>query len=395
MRYFFDIHCHLMNFDEPDFIMFMKQIAGNISKEAFNSMLSPDYLLDLKNKQLLNKIGNLVNVMSHSQSQMAEVIERDLYGEFLSDDEKAFAAQGHFTFSGKSFDKYVICPMVMDFTAIQDLEDLYYNSKSSKNAFWYADKMLNSIALFYKNNPESIIEILPFAGINTPAYSLEEIDQWLEQYFGNYNPKEHYQDHKSPHFFGIKFYPPLGFAPWPQDPDEREKVKRIYHYAQKYHIPITTHCDDEGFRTTDIEVSHHNTNPETWRDVLKNYPHLKLNFAHFGRQYQRTHFLRKQETWRDTIIALALEYEQVYTDISFNGVSTDYYTQLSDKLKRLSEKEKNGISKRIMFGSDFMINLSKIKSYHHYLKQFEEAPLDPQDKFTYAVDNCVQFLFEP
>ncbi len=394
MPYFFDAHCHLMTFDEPDFIMFLKQIGGNISKEAFNSMLSPDYLLDFRNKKLPLKVGNLINVMSHSQSQIAEIIERDLQGQYLAANEKAFATTERFTFSAHSFDKYVICPMVMDFTSAQALEDIYYNTRSSKDAFWHADKMLASIDLFYQNKPATLLEILPFAGINPPAYTIDEIERWLHSYFNNYDPQEHYQNKERAHFFGIKFYPPLGFNPWPDDKDERAKAEVIYSYAEKHHIPVTTHCDDEGYRTTDIEISHHHTNPETWRHVLEKYPLLKLNFAHFGRQYQRTHFMRKQEAWRNTIIDLALTYDNVYADFSFNGVAVDYYSDLSNRLTQLKKGEQRRLKERLMFGSDFMINLTKVSSYHQYLKNFEEADLPIDDKLAYAGDNCRRFLFE-
>lgn len=394
MRHFFDIHCHLMSFDEPDFIMFLKQIGGNMSKEAFNSMLSPDYLLDFKNKHLPTKVGNLINVMSHSQSEMAELMEKDLKGNYLEDKDIPYIQDKVFRFANHEFDKYVICPMVMDFTSRQALEDIYYKTHSPKDAFWYAEKMLSTVRAFYKENKDSMIEILPFAGITTPSYTLEEVETWLNTYFRRFKTSERYQNKRRPRFFGIKLYPPLGFDPIPTDPDEIAKVECVYAYAQKNRIPITTHCDDGGYRVTDVETSHRNTSPEAWVQVLQKYPDLKLNFAHFGRQYQRTRFLQKQEKWRDAIIDLVLEYKHVYADISFNGVSPDYYEHMVEKLAHLKAEERETLTKRLMFGSDFMINLSKVQSYHHYLKIFEESPLDLQDKLRFTGANCKAYLFE-
>lgn len=394
MRPFFDIHCHLMSFDEPDFIMFLKQIGDNMSKEAFNSMLSPDYLLDFKNKHLPTKVGNLINVMSHSQKEMAEIMEGDLKGDYIDDAKLAFIQEDEFHFANQSFDKFVICPMVMDFTNRHPLENIHYKSRSPKDAFWYDDKMLESISLFYKENKNSMVEILPFAGINPPSYSLEEVEQWLHKYFKRFKTSEHYQNRRRPHFFGIKLYPPLGFNPVPTEEEEIAKVECIYAFAEKNMIPITTHCDDGGYRITDVETSHKNTSPDSWVKVLEKYPKLKLNFAHFGRQYHRNRFLQKQEKWRNEIIDLILTYDNVYADFSFNGVSSDYYEDLVAKFTQLKSYELEKLSARLMFGSDFMINLSKVKSYHHYLKIYEASPLSEVHKLNFAGLNCRRFLFE-
>lgn len=394
MRPFFDIHCHLMTFDEPDFVSFLKQIANNMSREAFHSMLSPDYLLDIRNKNMPSKMGNLINVMSHSQKEIAELMEDDLRGKYLPDGEAAFIKDKKFHFEDECFDKYVICPMVMDFVSRTLLDDIYYKSHSTKDAFMYAEKMLESVRAFYRDNRGSMLEILPFAGINTTAYTLDEVKRWGKTYFKGFISSERYQSRRRPRFFGIKLYPPLGFSPMPQDTEERAKVTWLYEYAEKNAIPITTHCDDEGYRTTDVETSNGNTSPEAWAEVLHNYPQLKLNFAHFGRQYQRTHFMRKQDKWRNDIIDLVLKYDRVYTDISFNGVSADYYEDLQKKFDAMAAADLKKLDTRIMFGSDFMINLSKIESYHHYLKNYEACSLPSDNKIAYASANCRHFLFE-
>ncbi|MDA3854447.1 MAG: amidohydrolase family protein [Bacteroidales bacterium] len=394
MRPFFDIHCHLMTFDEPDFVSFLKQIGDNISKEALHSMLSPDYLLDFKNKHMQTKVSNLINVMSHSQKEIAELMENDLRGKYLINDAVPFIKADTFHFANQEFDKYVICPMVMDFTSRTSLDDIYYKSRSDKDAFMYADKMLASIRSFYQANKGTVLEILPFAGINPPAYTIAEVERWLKTYFKGYRPSERYQHKRRPRFFGIKLYPPLGFNPIPEEAVEKAKVELIFAYAEKHAIPITTHCDDGGYRTTDVETSHSYTSPEAWASVLAKYPHLKLNFAHFGRQYQRTHFMRKQDKWRNSIIDLILKYDNVYTDLSFNGLSPEYYDDLLEKLKSLKATERCTLHKRIMFGSDFMINLSKVVSYYEYLKIFENSALLTEEKMAYASTNCRDFLFQ-
>lgn len=391
---FYDIHCHLMNINEPDFVVILKQMSDNIGKETLNSIFAPDYFLDVKNKNFASKFGNLINVVSHSQSEMAALVEDDLRGMFSFLGEKPFVKDDKFVFAGQSFDKYVLTPLIMDFTSSNSLEKIYYNRRPYKNAFVYAEGMLSNIKEFYVERPDTLLEIQPFAGINPPAYSLIEVETWLETYFADYSPEKKDQDKDNPRFFGIKLYPPLGTDPLPQDEEEYEKMLLIYKFAEEKRIPITTHCDDEGYRITDAEVSQEVTSPERWAQVLERFPQLKLNFAHFGRQYQRSRFMMKQDHWRETIVSLMQKYPYVFSDVSFNGVSPDYYDDLLVKLEKATEEVRECMMSRLMFGSDFMIHLTKVNSYTEYLKIFENSKLDLNDKTVMATRNCEAFLFD-
>lgn len=391
---FYDIHCHLMNINEPDFIIILKQMGDNIGKETLNSIFAPDYFVDVKNKNFASKFGNLINVVSHSSAEMAALVEDDLKGVFNADDMPSFVEDDKFVFAGEKFDKYVLTPLIMDFTTNNKLDKIHYNRRPYKNAFVYAKNMLNNIKEFYEERPDSLLEILPFAGINPPAYSLVEVETWLDTYFGDFSADKADQNKKNPRFYGIKLYPPLGTNPLPNDREELEKMLLLYKYAEDKRIPITTHCDDEGYRVTDAEVSQENTSPEKWAKVLEIHPNLKLDFAHFGRQYQRGHFMMKQDDWRETIVSLMLKYPNVYADVSFNGVSPDYYDDLLIKLKKSTTEMRERILDRLMFGTDFMIHLTKVNSYTEYLRIFEDSKLESSDKVNMATRNCEGFLFE-
>jgi len=102
--------------------------------------------------------------------------------------------------------------------------------------------------------------------------------------------------------WGIKMYPRLGF-----DPGETKTypaLKGLYYECSHKKIPITAHCSRGGMKIADyfnysrydrniqaaeyndeiaeFNFADHHTSPESWEAVLKNYPDLKLDLAHFG-----------------------------------------------------------------------------------------------------------------
>lgn len=126
----------------------------------------------------------------------------------------------------------------------------------------------------------------------------------------------------SPHakFTGIKLYAPVGFSPTDPVLMGTSSRKGVYELCQKNNIPITVHCSDSGFAclSTNLKINGHiNINgailkapkkpfnfkykflglkvskaiheraytlnhPRIWEKVLKKYPNLTLNLAHFG-----------------------------------------------------------------------------------------------------------------
>ena len=184
-------------------------------------------------------------------------------------------------------------------------------------------------------------------------------------------------------FAGIKVYPQLGFDPFPDDTDERDKVNYLYQYCIDRRIPITTHCGDSGYKPED---NNHLTTPMPdgkWAKVLNAFPELTLNFAHFG---SRTG--GKKTDWRDAIIELTNKYDRVYTDISCRSAS--YYKELADLLTanpRLQE--------RVLYGSDFSINLlvSDTNCYSENISSFLHAPLAPSHQTNLCERNPERFLF--
>jgi predicted TIM-barrel fold metal-dependent hydrolase len=209
-------------------------------------------------------------------------------------------------------------------------------------------------------------------------------------------------------FSGIKVYPPLGFNPWPDEkiePIESEKVKYLYRFCIEKNIPITTHCSNIGWQVIDNQMTQAYTNPRIWEKVLQQdeFKKLKLNFAHFGSQRKSLWFGRKSRSWEwlDTILNLMLEYDQVYADFSYEGVFKNYTSKCCQRIKAFVHQNAKGrfnwainrIYDRILFGSDFSINLIEIDSYKKYLEMFQEAPFPPGiDRLKFCTTNPRRFL---
>ncbi len=203
-------------------------------------------------------------------------------------------------------------------------------------------------------------------------------------------------------FAGVKVYPPLGFDPWPEDGGELEKVRILYEFCEKRGIPITTHCDDQGFRVIPLEEAWSYAAPARWEGVLASYPGLTLDFAHFGTQYSRPvgrgkarslrEVLLQSTEWTQTIIRFMDEYPRVYTDISFNGCDPSYYAHLSELLGRLPAAMRDLVASRIMFGSDFVVSLTKVRSYADYYRHYAASGLSDEWKRLFGHDNPEAFL---
>lgn len=234
-------------------------------------------------------------------------------------------------------------------------------------------------------------DIFPFLAVDPRR---KDMGKLIEEYVGKNKP-----------FHGIKLYAPNGYSP--TDPhlfDDSYKFvhgKSLYSYCLENKIPIMAHCSNAGFATFtanlevcgDIytynedsgssELVHYNTpteiifessitnggfkeavrerahvlnHPDIWREVLKKYKNLKICLAHFGGE---------SPVWRERIAQLMRDYPKVYTDLScmvsknrLKEIKTQYFDS------------NDPITERIMYGSDFFLNmLNKIK-FKDYYKHF-------------------------
>lgn len=409
---FFDIHCHTMNLTHPSLLAFIENLgksnASSILKEALTlGDMLPTRSLSATRSHLLN----LLSVMENDIGAMLLMMEDDLAGRFRTSGEQPLIRNKKLHVGGVEYDRLVLTPLIMDFkTPSLEAKDVYYNQTPEKPLRKQIRDMLEGIRHYVQERPAGMLEIYPFLGLNPLNYQLDEIQKLLHEFLGlhSFSRKLFYKtfialrhvDIATPIsgrglFSGVKLYPPLGFDPWPEgDPDALVKVNYVYDFCQKRGIPITTHCDDQGFRTIPLEQSTEWTSPVRWRAVLSHYPHLKLNFAHFGRQYLKKFGVRREMTWFHEIVDLCCRYENVYTDFSFTAVKSDFYPFLAGALKDMPRQRSDALQRKIMFGSDFMINLLDIQSYFDYFKIFDDSVLSAEQKRKFGSENPARFLFQ-
>ena len=402
MKYFSDCHFHALTLAEPNF----PALASSLDDTAGNLLLAnltSDYIVTgklFKDDNLLRTISNTLSVLDRSIGESFLVMEEDLKGSF-SRDGRRFLEGGKLHFKGEEYDRVLMLPLVIDFSDSPQKElQTHYSLPPKERLTAYAEATLEGIRTYYKASPDGLFEFYPFIGINPAFHSLEYLVDLLDKYV-NTSHREH-ERHTVPDkpFYGIKLYPPLGFDPWPDEKEEREKALYLYEFCSYYKTPIVTHTDDQGFRGVQAEKAWKYTDPLTWEHVLQRYPSLKIDFAHFGKQYALASLGRPESIawrrrdlpdspWFHTITRLMAEYPGVYADLSFSGSEADFYTELWAYLR---EEDRPELWDRILFGSDFPVNLLKVEAYSEYLTLWEDSPFTAEETDRIAQANALRFL---
>ncbi len=414
---FFDAHMHAMNLVHPSFSSFIDSVSDSISDFVASGALSPGYILtpQLRGAQGLNTAQNIFSIFDRPIGEIFATMEEDLSGayqshqyisvkdkakSFFSYPEKPYIRDGAFHFRSRTYDRYALVPLVMDFStrSTDEHSRSYYTAESNEKLLMYIEDTIEGINWYRSVRPNGMLEFFPFLGINTDMHTLHYIENLIETHVAR-TEKEKLQGNKL--FRGIKLYPPLGGDPWPDSPNDRDKITYIYQFCSEHRIPIITHCDDQGFRGVNARLAQKYTDPIRYREVLRKYPDLIIDFAHYGRQYN---LLAKkslksliggmftEDSWFTQIVDFMREYEHVYADVSFSGSEAEFYKGFSSYLNNLDDYSKQRILDRSMFGSDFSINLTKIESYSAYLSVFHDSPLGDEEIHTMASVNPSRFL---
>ncbi len=450
-RMFFDIHCHAHTLSHPSFLALIQTIRNRRLEAVYSQLTAPEYLVSSFFHRGGEKLRNMLSVMENEPGDIFMLMEDDLAGAYLQESEKEKArqlrkdrpapliSQNKLKLGGKTYDRLAICPLLMDFnTGGEYKPDTYYNKYPRKSMKAQIVDVLMGIREYRKQRPDGLLEVYPFLGVNPGRYSLPELERFLAEWFpkpmlkdqsepkAETQPHDHTQLHdqtkpgnrqsagldrrrsqfadmidfqsdgdfgQNNYFAGIKLYPPLGFDPWPSEPSERKKAEALYQFCETNQIPITTHCDDGGFRVIQLEKAWAYTAPERYMKVLKRFPNLRINFAHLGYLHNQIKRINDQYEWRNQILAFMLEYPNVYSDFSFDGVYPQFYQELLEMLVNLPERYRKVVEQRVMFGSDFMVNLLKVNSYLEYFTIFDESPLEPALKHQFGSENPARFLF--
>lgn len=86
------------------------------------------------------------------------------------------------------------------------------------------------------------------------------------------------------------------------------------------------------------------------------------------------------------------EYDNVYSDISFTGCYKEFYIQMLNYLETLDINKREKVESRLMFGSDFSVNLLKVESYLNYYYIFESSPFSDSLVHKMVSTNPMNFL---
>lgn len=399
---FYDIHCHAMNLSHPNLSAFLRRINIRFVMTVFAPIVS------IFMGKTINRTKNLLSVMENDLGSFFLLMEEDIKNHSAAwqenQDGKGLKA------GNRLYNKVILTPLMMDF-GYKDMNDpsIFYGKPIEKPIVEQVTDLFNGIKKYLMESPDKLLEIYPFLGINTQNYTLEKIKIMLGKYFSEYNGTYERLRHNygsltnfdgniekmgSNFFSGVKLYPPLGFDPWPEgNKTEMDKVEYLYGYCQKHRIPVTVHCSDGGFvvgKARDAEIR---TSPKRWEKVLEKYPKLKINFAHMGKTGKFWKVLTREQ-WTRQILDLVLKYDDVYTDFSCCGFSEAYYASLKALLEKYANKQTEKLYSRILFGSDFMINLLYIDSYSGYIDIFLESPsFTNTQKHDFVFRNPERFMF--
>ena len=408
MQIFADCHFHALTLREPVFSAVLSPICDS-GLTAIPDNVTDNYIIS-RDVNIFRMLANGITAFERPIADIFLMMEADLQGAFTSERKESYAplipyiSDGKFRFRGMEADKLFMFPLLMDFTPDPGKAgSSYYKPLPGDRMESYIDATLEGMREYYRQSPDGLFEFYPFAGINPRVHSLYHLEEFLGKHI-NTGGRMHagHQIEEKP-FYGIKIYPPLGFEPWPEDGETREKHQLLYSFCEKNHVPIITHADDQGFRSVPAETAWAYTDPAAWLPVLKEYPELKIDFAHFGKQYAIRNkgslsslamkLMRLPDSpWFLTIISLMEDFPNVYADLSFSGAVPAFYRELHEFMEVLHEGEREKIAKRILFGSDFAVNLLKVESYTEYLSIFEASPFSDEDIASFASANPLEFL---
>lgn len=358
---FFDVHCHVFNYkDVPD-----KFIGIRIPYNRVFLLKIERFLHRIINRSESDPFSNLAwFIHFFKNSSPSEIANR------LKD-----------YYSGRAV---VLCPLMMDMAPgiegriIDDYQVQIEKMRALRNL------MPGTILPFFAADPNN--------------------SRLIENFLRVFSTTEEYN------FFGIKIYPSLGYLP------THQVLMQLFEICEEKRIPVTSHCSGATVHTskkliTDIQGYHLTydqefsdkpitirfkkkksyaeffNHPHNWLPVLKRFPNLKLNLAHFGGEEQWEKYISgNKDNWVSYIISMINEYDNLYADFSY----TLYYKKFFNGLLNLF-KENDKLYRRILFGSDYYMIVREgqfNRLFDIFKEEMGEAVLKQM-----AMENPRQFLF--
>ena len=364
MQQLINVHCHLLNFRFalPRFFKRLQGLPEKLLRHKATRWLGSVVILAL---WLFQKGGRLIKLLG-----FARIVSRDI-------EDVARALDTEMKLAGRGNAQLVLATPLM-----MDLEQGYLGLKPDVA---YAEQIerIAAIALEYPGR------LMPFVMFDPRRQAAAGLVKTALEAQG---------------FLGVKIYPPLGYHPDPSagyvpkgyDPDKvNAQLRELYRYCQQNQIPITTHCSRGGAYSADLvlkpQEAQRLTHPSSWAGVLRQYPGLHLNFAHFGGKDDEFLEHDNPDSWCSAILRLMERYGHVYADVSYNDgalrekTAQRYFGRLAELLGR------DPIGKRILFGTDWLMT-RHAWTEAEYLAPFRAA-LDDSQLRRLAFENPLDFLF--
>ncbi len=253
--------------------------------------------------------------------------------------------------------------------------------------------------------------ILPFLAID--PNNKEAFEYFLSAFLANYNTTGIPELNNVAPFFGLKLYPSLGYSP--SDPI----LLDLYEICEQKSIPITTHCGGIRTRTNkrEIEIGYRKIengqikdskktvkvyskqnfkniflDPLHWEKVLKMFPKLKLNLAHFGDNIEWKNYHANNhdpKTYIFKTLKMIKDFENVYADISYSYSNEENINAIQIMMQNSDYKH------RILNGSDFFLTEIEKFTTKEFLEKLEAKFINNQEGLHLLTStNPYNFLFK-
>lgn len=313
----------------------------------------------------------------------------------------AFIENGNFGTQQQVFDRLsVFYPSDTRF-AVHSMDFEYMGAGKTTLDYFH---QLDELADIKKKYPD---KIYPFIGIDPRRPDVFDIF------------RKYIEEHD---FAGVKLYPAMGFFPF----DTR--LYPVFEYAQRYQIPIMTHCSSSGpvygriAPPSDMRshpksgnqmvlknkktFADYYSDPDNYLYLLEDFPLLKICFAHFGGDRQCLKYYRNNnpqeiaDNWFVKVHDLLKKYRNTYADISYSSAQFDLLALFNALLQNPFETgvpdmdtKINGHfvpRNKILFGSDFY--MSNIERNERWFSMNVRMGLGETHYNLIAHDNATRYL---
>lgn len=431
-----DVHCHF--FTKSMLEQELVKFAGGFNDNALSFLQR-----NINNGRLDNAVGFFKIVMDKSAKDLYEYMCEN-YGE-----------------------DFIAVPLMLDLTYAMDnaylntdnnveninklKKELIKKSTNKNDSFiqWTKEKISSieenlksysskkNINIFRDNYEAQLKELIAIKEtMPDKIYPFYSIDPRRDKQFENgvLGEIQKYVGEDKP-FIGLKLYTSLGYSPTNPVLFDACDRQSVYSWCEKNQIPITVHCNNEGFSHKlsenyvegDVYYSeygeiipmnyldennilrYHNNNirnfdslvrerqlllnhPKLWGKVLEKYPKLKINFAHLGGSQQIMEYTNgsKKAFWTKMIIDLVEKYPNAYTDLSCFKVPEPEKFNIRDFYKKVYLNLPKKVQNKIMYGSDFYMLALYQPDLKEYIDEFKST--FGEDFNRIACDNPAVFL---